>query len=405
MKRLHLVAGLVAIVLTAVSASAQSFHAIDIGVLPGETSSFATDVNNQRQVVGHSGSRPFLWDPIGGIRELELGTIRLLINNNGIVAGIHTVAGRARPFLWADGRVFDLPNPPPEDVFILRAWTDNNILVVCGSKCWGLYQGALYDLDALTGASIAAVNEQARIGGTLDGNAYLRLPDGRVLTPWQAAVFPETPGPGVVEVIGPAGHFAGRAGASLWYGFPSGAAALLPLRVPVRGGIGLNDMNRAGDLVGVYRISNILLDLDAGFLYSNATGALINLREATISGPTTIRQAIAINDAGDIAANAGTSFSSRAVLLVRAVPPPPSNLSFSVAGSIVALSWTAVAGAVDYVIEAGSAPGASDLFNASVGSQTTFVTSAPPGRYYVRVRARNASGISPPSNEVIVVVP
>jgi hypothetical protein len=405
MSRFNLIPALVAWTLTAGGASAQSFHAIDVGVLPGEASSFVTDVNNQRQVVGHSGSRAFLWDPISGIRDLGLDTIRVLINNSGIVAGIRTVAGQSRPFLWADGQVFDLPNPPPEDVFILREWTDNNILVVCGSKCWGLHQGALYDLDTFTGASILAVNEQARIGGMLAGNAYLRLPDGRVLTPWQAAVFPETPGPGIVEVIGPAGHFAGRAGAWLWYGFPSGAAALLPLRVPVRGSIRLNDMNRAGDLVGLYRVSNLLFDADTGFFYSNATGALINLREAIISGPTTIREAIAINDAGDIAVNAGASFSSRAVLLVRAVPPPPSNLSFSVAGSIVSLSWTAVSGAIDYVIEAGSAPGVSDLFNAPVGSQTTFVTPAPPGRYYVRVRARNPSGLSPTSNEVIVVVP
>ena len=105
MKRLHLVAGLVAMVLTAVSASAQSFQAIDIGVLPGETSSFATDVNNQRQVVQPLRKSPYLWDPIGGIRELEVGTIRLLINNSGIIAGIHTVAGRARPFLWVGGQV------------------------------------------------------------------------------------------------------------------------------------------------------------------------------------------------------------------------------------------------------------------------------------------------------------
>ena len=137
MRRLLFVEIVTAFTLTAVGASAQSFHAIDVGVLPGETSSFATDVNNERQVVGYSGNRPFLWDPISGIRELEVTTTRLLINNSGIVAGIRAVAGQSRPFLWADGQVFDLPNAPPEDVFILREWTDNNILVVCGSKCWG----------------------------------------------------------------------------------------------------------------------------------------------------------------------------------------------------------------------------------------------------------------------------
>jgi probable HAF family extracellular repeat protein len=405
-RKVLLVEFVVFLTLPAAHASAQSFHAIEIGVLPGETSSFATDVNNARQVVGFSGSRAFLWDPVNGMRDLGIETNRLRINNSGIVAGIRSVGSHSRPFLWADGQVFDLPNAPPEDVFFLLEWTDNDILVVCGQRCWGLYQGALYDLEALTGASIAAVNDQARIGGTLAGDAYLRLPDGRVLTPWRAAVFPpETPGPGAVEVIGPAGHFAGRSGSQIMYGTPNEAVFPLAVRVPARGGIGLNDMNRAGDLVGVYRISNLLSELDTGFLFSNATGALINLRDAIVSGPSTIRNAVAVTDSGDVAANAIVDSAFRVVLLVRAVPPAPANLTFSVDGAIVSLAWSQTPGAVDYVIEAGSTPGASDLYNAPAGSQTTFATLAPPGRYHVRVRARNASGVSAPSNEVIVVVP
>jgi hypothetical protein len=38
-------------------------------------------------------------------------------------------------------------------------------------------------------------------------------------------------------------------------------------------------------------------------------------------------------------------------------------------------------------------------------SQLALVTVAPPGRYVVRVRARSASGVGAPSNEVVVNVP
>jgi hypothetical protein len=35
----------------------------------------------------------------------------------------------------------------------------------------------------------------------------------------------------------------------------------------------------------------------------------------------------------------------------------------------------------------------------------TFTIAAPPGRYYVRVRAVNALGTSGPSEEIVVLVP
>jgi hypothetical protein len=54
------------------------------------------------------------------------------------------------------------------------------------------------------------------------------------------------------------------------------------------------------------------------------------------------------------------------------------------------------------VIEAGSAPGLSDLASLRVGNVTRFTTTAPPGVYYVRVRAFNDKGNSLPSNEVVV---
>jgi hypothetical protein len=86
-------------------------------------------------------------------------------------------------------------------------------------------------------------------------------------------------------------------------------------------------------------------------------------------------------------------------------PQAPTALAASGAGATVDLRWTGSVGgfaATSYVIEAGSAPGLSDLARIQVANLTRFTTTAPPGVYYVRVRGVNARGTSLPSNEVVV---
>lgn len=100
----------------------------------------------------------------------------------------------------------------------------------------------------------------------------------------------------------------------------------------------------------------------------------------------------------------GISAPSNEVVIKGAeAPGAPSNLAASGDGSTVSLTWSAPAGQVSgYVIEAGSAPGSSDVGTLNVGAATAFGTTAAPGVYYVRVRAVNAQGASGPSNEIVV---
>jgi hypothetical protein len=92
------------------------------------------------------------------------------------------------------------------------------------------------------------------------------------------------------------------------------------------------------------------------------------------------------------------------------IPGPPSGLQANVSlDRQVAFAWrapTAGGNVEEYAIEAGSAPGLANLAVLRTGSaEPSLVVTAPPGRYFVRVRALNAAGWSVPSNDLEVRVP
>jgi hypothetical protein len=89
-------------------------------------------------------------------------------------------------------------------------------------------------------------------------------------------------------------------------------------------------------------------------------------------------------------------------------PSPPRDFIFGVVEGHVTLAWTPPATAspsASYVIEVGAASGMSNLLVAPVGPVTSVGTPAPAGTYFVRIRAQNACGTSPPSNEQVITVP
>jgi hypothetical protein len=89
-------------------------------------------------------------------------------------------------------------------------------------------------------------------------------------------------------------------------------------------------------------------------------------------------------------------------------PGAPIGLTGSVSGTLVTIAWQANPSgglATGFLVDAGTAPGASNVVSGlAVGNLLTVAGNLAPGGYYIRVRAQNAAGISPPSNEVFVTV-
>ena len=88
-------------------------------------------------------------------------------------------------------------------------------------------------------------------------------------------------------------------------------------------------------------------------------------------------------------------------------PGPPQNAVATASGGVITLSWTppASGGAVStYIVQAGTASGAANVFNGAVGAGTAVSGAVPPGTYFLRVLAQGAGGTSAPSNETSVSV-
>ena len=99
------------------------------------------------------------------------------------------------------------------------------------------------------------------------------------------------------------------------------------------------------------------------------------------------------------------SLAPRSDAQVRCAPlAAPTAVAAKVSGAYVVLTWKAPAGAPQgYAVEAGSSPGTSNI-SVNTVDRAEFSATAPPGTYFVRVRARNGCGLSAPSRELRVVI-
>jgi len=86
-------------------------------------------------------------------------------------------------------------------------------------------------------------------------------------------------------------------------------------------------------------------------------------------------------------------------------PGPPRHLQAEVTVHAVALNWTNVGAASQFVVDIGLAPGRTEpsVFIGGGDPRASF-SDVPPGTYYVRVRGGNLMGGGRPSQEIAVTV-
>ena len=397
------------------AANAQSYQAVFVNPLPGMFDLSLHDIDNNLRGVGtyRDGAlrpHPFVRHPDGRIERLHRldedvdvcgPHCRLRINNRGQIAGLRTLSATDHRsptlFLFSDvtGAGYAEVALPPNSQADSIHWTDSGRLLAYntfGVGAWELYQSRL---DDLSDYYVRAIGEDGTIGGQtrLGALPIIRFRDGPSVFPWDI---------GTVTAIGPAGHFAGDrflGNPAIFKGQPAGSVVEIPTPRTAR----VADINFSGDLVGGMS-DNLAGDISHGFLYRD--GAFIDLNTIVSIPDRYISGASVINDDGVILATAsrvGEFFAAVSVLLIP-TPAAPGSVLATVAASRVTVTWQSVPGAVEYVVEAGTAPGRSDLYNASVGAATSVAATLPNGTYYARVRAKHSAGVGPASNEAVFTI-
>ena len=102
-----------------------------------------------------------------------------------------------------------------------------------------------------------------------------------------------------------------------------------------------------------------------------------------------------------------TDYGLYSIRAERVTTPLASELTSTVTGSQVVIRWTRATSPtpiLEYVLEVGSGAGLKDIGVFSMGTASEVFASAGTGVYYVRLRARNATGVGAASPEIVVTV-
>jgi hypothetical protein len=287
----------------------------------------------------------------------------------GSAAGTHEYINAA----FAGRLATDPPGTLRAPVLFTRADAPYNVQTPAGGTYrWGDYSNA--SLDPTDDMTIWTV-QQAAVGGDVWGIVVARIrapgpPPGVSASP--AMLTQATPSSRIIVT----GHPVDGEGF-----FDPGPGFDGRLRVSIDGGVGVRQVSD---------VSPTSLTLDV-----STTCAANGPHAITIANPD-----------GQNVTIPGFLTTSISPAPVRTAPDAP-VLSGSAAGNKVSLAWgSAPTGceATTFVVEAGSAPGASNLHVGHMGSTRTFAATVPNGVYYIRVRGINDLGSSPPSAELVLYV-
>lgn len=130
-----------------------------------------------------------------------------------------------------------------------------------------------------------------------------------------------------------------------------------------------------------------------GSYFSIALPATLTGARLGAAGPT---------DVSDVDAEAKSNCGE---LHLASPPGAPRRLRASVSSATASFAWENVGGASQFTLEAGIAPGRTDVSIALGPDSQWSLAGVPPGTYYVRVRGANTFGIGAASQEIPVVVP
>jgi probable HAF family extracellular repeat protein len=315
---------------------APRYHLVDLGVLPGDTSSQATDINNLGQVVGFSigpsGERAFVWDASRGIQEVgdlpggSVSSHANAINDAGLIVGKSvTWSNATHAFLFTPGPgqgMRDLGDFPGGADFS-EANDINASVQVVGTGYGGVRQwtaflwdqdNGLQDLAAIAGlygiSEATAINDSGEIvgnytkSGGFAGFIYDRPRGLREIAP----LNPGMPFPADISSngrIAGAGLLSNDRVAFSGDRYVVGPLPDLPGRpswisTDQSGATGVND---AKDMVG--------WSMDAGGSKAVVWGYMYGLRNLNdmildsdpLRASVLLTRAVAINNYGDIAAN------------------------------------------------------------------------------------------------------
>ncbi len=158
-----------------------------------------------------------------------------------------------------------------------------------------------------------------------------------------------------------------------------------------RGGNGGGLPGRGGAVAGSADLGSALLPNHTALTVSAPPGLYyVRVRAVNACGIGPVSNEVAVRLDGSVA-----------------VPEAPTGLTAGVAGNVVTMAWTPpVSGGTPtgYQVEGGATPGGVDAV-AHTAAATLVVPGAPPGTYYLRVRAFNAAGLGSATADLTVVVP